>query len=88
MHGDDHLGLDPGFHGKSCILRPHGEVAANRREHEVGFVVFADELHVAKQAGVAHVPNFETVFHFNNEAHGLACRVRFVFAGGGVFPNQ
>ena len=62
MHRDQHFWLDPIASGIRGIVWVHREIPADGHHDQVGFVVFANELHVGKQAGVAHVPDFESIF--------------------------
>ena len=71
VHRDDLLGWNPVFHRKSRVFRVHGEIATDRNQHQVGLVAIKDELHVAKQACIAHMPDLEAVFQLDDVAHGL-----------------
>ena len=75
MHWDDRFGRNPSLHAKCGIFGVHGEVATNWNEHQVWLVAVIDELHVAKEAGIAHVPNFESVFHLDDVTHRFTGRM-------------
>ena len=84
MHRDRGLRVDPAADRIGGVLWAHREVAADGQQHQVGLVVLGNKLHVAEQAGVAHVPDLETVLELDDVAHRLAGRVRFVLAGDRV----
>ena len=65
-------GFQPFARGVGGILRVHDEMATDRDQDQVGFVVLADQLHVPEQAGVAHVVDPEPVLQFDDESDRLA----------------
>jgi hypothetical protein len=86
---DGHHGLGPNqfARGEGGVRRIHGEVAADGHQHQVGFVVLRDQLHVAENAGIAHVPDAKAVFHLEDVPDRFAARMGFRPARRRVVPD-
>jgi len=57
--------------GPQRIVRPHGKIVANRQHRQVN-ALFADQAHVAEQAGVTGQIDFAPVRRGKQEAGRIA----------------
>lgn len=88
VYGNDRFGFEQIDHRISGMDGVHGKMPADRQQGDIGFVLGTNESHIAKNACVPGMINFETVFQLDDVAGRLPTGIDRLFASGGVFMGD